>query len=509
MKRTKVLSLFLAAMFLLSGLAASHALAQEKITIKYWVPFTSNQYIQSLNESEMYKELERRTGVHVDFIHPSDQDRLEQFYLMLNARTLPDVIATYPGSYPGGVDKAIRDGAYLRLNELIDQYAPNFRKLLEEDPELAREITTDEGNIWAFHLVRLQKTEPVWWGPVLRGDWLEELGLEVPTTIDEWYNVLTQFKEKKGAKAPLVISAYGIDPYGGIISAFDIGPGFFQEDGVVKYGPAQPAFKDYLTTMHKWYTEGLIDRDFVTRDSQGRAALITSGDTGAYMTEYALVDRYLASLATTDPDATFVPAPPPTLRPGEKVRYNVPNVHIRSGGYPAAITTSAKHPERIVEWLDYAFGEEGFMLFNYGIEGVSYEMVDGQPQFTDLLVNNPDGYDYWTVCNKWKLDVGPYLRDFTAVAGGFSDFDMAAMEVWSDTDSDLVFPAVSLTAEEDEKASLLFTDIRTYKDEMVLKFIVGEVPLSEFDNYIAQLNKMKIQEVIDIYQNALDRYYSR
>lgn len=507
MKRTKVLSLLLVAVFVLLGIATNHALAKSNITIKYWVPFTSNQYIQSLNESEMYKELERRTGVHVDFIHPSDQDRLEQFYLLLNSRTLPDVIQTYASYYPGGVDKAIRDGAYIRLNELIEEHAPNYKRLLEEDPELAREVTTDEGNIYAFHLVRMQKTEPVWWGPVFRGDWLDDLGLEVPITVDEWYHVLTEFKEKKGAKAPLIISRYGVDPYGSIVGAYGVGRGFYKEDRVVKYGPMEPGFKEYLTTMNKWYEEGLIDQDFVTRNSEGRATLITTGDTGAYMTEYALVDQYQASIALTDPNARFVPAPLPSLRRGEKVEYNL--VNIRSGGYAAAITTSAKNPVEIVKWFDYAYSEEGAMLFNYGIEGLSYEMVDGKPEFTELLTNNPEGYDYWTVSNKYKLDVGPYLRDYTAVAGGFTEFDLAAMEVWSDTGTSLVLPVINFTAEEDELASNLMADIATYKDEMVLKFITGNTPLTEFDNYVAQLKKMRIDDVIKIYQNALDRYYNR
>jgi putative aldouronate transport system substrate-binding protein len=480
--------------------------ADGKVTIKYWVPFASNQYIQSLNESEMYKELEERTGVHVKFIHPAEGEEIEQFNLMLNSKELPDVIQTYAGQYKGGMDKAIEDGVYLRLNELIDQHAPNFKKLLEEDPELARQTMTDKENIYAFPLVGIDPDEPAWWGPVFRGDWLEELDLEIPNTIDEWYNVLTQFKKKKNAKAPLVFSSRGIDPYGTIISAFDIGPSFYKKDNVVKYGPMEPGFKEYLATMNKWYNEDLIDKDFPTRDSNGRATLITSGDAGAYISEYAVVDKYQAAIAATDPNAKFIAAIQPSLKLGEKVNYRV--VNERNGGYEAVITSSCKNPEAVVKWLDYAYSQEGFMLFNYGIEGKSYNMVDGEPQFADLLTNNPDGLDFWTVCNKYKLEVGPYLRDYKAVPG-FTDIDLDCMEQWTKAGTDHVIPPVNFTPEESEIYSAIMGDVATFKDEMVLKFIVGEIPLSEFDNYVEQLKALEIEKVIDIYQEALNRYNNR
>lgn len=479
---------------------------KKNISIKYWVPFTPNQLIKSLNESEMYKELEKRTGVHVDFIHPAEGQELEQFNILVNSKELPDVIQTYAGEYKGGIDKAIEDGVYLRLNELIDKYAPNYKKLLENDPELARQVTTDKGNIYTFPIVREDKDEPAWWGPVVRKDWLDELGLKEPATIDEWYNVLKQFKEKKNAQAPLIISKKGIDPYGTIVSAFDIGPYFYKKNNVVKYGPMEANFKEYLTTMNKWYNEGLIDKDFATRDKKSRESVITSGKAGAFLTEYALVDQYAAAIKGTDPKAVFAPTVQPSLKPGENVNYRV--VNDANGGYEAVITTACKNPEEVVKWFDYAYGKEGYMLFNYGIEGTSYTMVDGKPKFTDIMTKNPDGLDFWAVCNKYKLEVGPYLRDYKAVPE-FTSFDKDAMNKWTKAGADYVIPPVTLTPEENERYSEIMGDIDTYRDEMVLKFITGKEPISKFDSYVEQLKKMKIEEAIKIYQAALGRYNNR
>ncbi|WP_055669210.1 extracellular solute-binding protein [Desnuesiella massiliensis] len=516
MKRKGLLTLVLAALITVTAVGCNKTKStqgskdgdkngNEKITIKYWTSFTPNQYIKSLNESLMYQELEKRTNVHVEFEHPVEGQETEQFNLLVNSNTLPDVIQTYATQYKGGMDKAIKDGVYIRLNELIDKYAPNFKKLLQEDPELARQVTTDQGNIYAFPAVGIDKNEPAWWGPVIRKDWLNELGLKEPTTIDEWYSVLKQFKEKKNT-APLILNKRGLDPYGTIVSAFDVGNGFYKKGNTIKYGPMDPGFKEYLATMNKWFNEGLIDKDFATRDTKSREALITSGKAGIYMTEYALVDQYVAAIRVTDPKAEFSPIVQPSLKAGEKVKMRV--VNERNGGYEAVITSACKNPEQVVKWFDYAYSKEGQMLFNYGIEGTSYTMVDGKPKFTDLMTKNPDGLDFWTVCNKYKLEIGPYLRDYKALPE-FSKFSLEAMDKWTKADTDYVVPPINLTAEENEKYSAIMSDVNTYRDEMILKFITGKEPLSKFDSYVEQLKKMGIEDAIKIYQAALERYNNR
>lgn len=513
MKFKKVISLLLIILTSFVGLTGcsqkqetSKSLDEnQKITIKYWVPFTPNQYIKSLNESEMYKELERRTNVHVEFIHPAEGQEKEQFNLMITSDELPDVIQNYASEYKGGIDKAIEDGVYLRLNELIDKYAPNYKKLLQEDPELARQVTTDKGNIYCFALIGEDKNEPAWWGPVVRKDWLDELGLKEPETIDEWENVLRQFKTKKKIEAPLVINKKGIDGYGVFVSAFDIGPGFYRKGDKIHYGPIEEGFKEYLKLMNKWYKEGLIDKDFATRDRKSREALITSGKAGAFITEYGLADQYIASIKSTDPKAKFTPVIYPSLRKGEKVHYRV--VNFRNGGFEAVITSACKNPERVVKWFDYAYSKEGYLLFNYGLEGKTYVMEEGKPKFTDFMLKNPDG-DYWTICNKWKLDVGPYLRDYKAIPE-FTKFDIEAMDKWTKAEADYVLPPLTLTAEEEEIYSNKMNDINTYKDEMILKFITGKEPIEKFDEYVEQIKKMGIDEMINIYQNALERYNNR
>ncbi len=476
----------------------------EKVTLTYWIEFSPSQAIKSLNESEMYKELEKRTGVHIEFIHPAEGQAQEQFNIMINSNDMPDIIQDYGSAYPGGVDKAINDGAFIKLNDLIDKYAPNFKKLRESDKNIAQQTITDEGNIWGFPCIQTMD-EPAWHGPEIRKDWLDELGLKIPTTIDEWHTALKAFKEKKNVQAPLMMNKSGVDYFGVFVGAYDIGPYFYQKDGVVKYGPYEPEFKDYLTTMNKWYKEGLIDKDFATRDNKSKEAMITSGKAGVFMGPYGSVDTYSAALKSADPKGQFAAAPYPSLKPGENVHYR--EVDYNNKGYEAVITSSCKHPEEAVKWFDYAYSPEGAMLYNYGIEDVSYKMVDGKPQFTDLMTKNPDG-DYWTIQEKYKRGIGPYLRDWAACPP-FSPESQDCMDTWSKAEYDYCIPMTSMTAEENDKYSSVMTEINTFKGESILKFITGAEPLSKFDNYINQLKKMGIEDAIKIQQDALDRFNKR
>ena len=108
--------------------------------------------------------------------------------------------------FPGGPEKAIGDGYILKLNDLIDQHAPNLKKFLQENPDIDKMVKTDNGSYYAFPFIRGDEYLRVFQGPIIRKDWLDELGLPVPETIDDWTAMLRAFKEKKGAAAPFSVN---------------------------------------------------------------------------------------------------------------------------------------------------------------------------------------------------------------------------------------------------------------------------------------------------------------
>jgi putative aldouronate transport system substrate-binding protein len=479
-------------------------------TFSYWGAINGNliTFTTDLGESPFGKALEKATGVDVKYIHPSEGQEVEQFNLMIASDELPNVMEYNWATYPGGPEKAISDQVIVPLNDLIDRHAPNLKRLLASDPELDRMIKTDSGQYYAFPMVR-SESSVVFRGPILRKDWLDELGLEVPTTVDEWYTVLKAFKEKKGATAPFTARYDNkMNIQDAFFGAYRTANDFYLDDnGKVRFGPLDPQYKDVIALFRKWYEEGLIDKDFPIVDSKALDKKMLNGESGA--TVYLLgggMGKWLES--AQDPNFDLVGAPYPVLNEGE-----TPFTGQRDFKYnpkpSAAITTSMEHPELAVKWLDYAFGEEGMMLFNFGIEGESYKIENGVPTFTDTIMKN-EKYTSQQMLSQYTLPNGPYPVHEQKTTNTFPQQN-DAVRLWSKTDAAKhILPAfITPTVEESNKVAQIMTQISTYKEEMFIKFVMGNEPIDNFDAYAKQIESMGIQEVIDIYQAAMDRYNKR
>src|SRR5699024_9425198 len=111
-----------------------------------------------------------------------------------------------------------------------------------------------------------------------------------------------------------------------------------------------------------------------------------------------------------NPDFKLVATPHPSLEKGEKAALG--QIDHPFPGNGAAITTSAENPEEIVKWLDFAYSEEGHMLFNFGIDGISYEMIDDYPTYTKEMTDNPDGLPMTQALGRYiRIGSGPYIQD--------------------------------------------------------------------------------------------------
>ncbi|UOK66201.1 extracellular solute-binding protein [Paenibacillus sp. OVF10] len=127
---------------------------------------------------------------------PANQAK-EAINVLLTSGELPDMIEYEWSNYPGGPEKAIKDGYILRLNDVIDQYTPHLKQYLNEHPDIDMQIRTASGSYYAFPFIQGDDKLRTYQGPIIRKDWLDELGLDVPTTIDEWHTMLQAFKDKR------------------------------------------------------------------------------------------------------------------------------------------------------------------------------------------------------------------------------------------------------------------------------------------------------------------------
>lgn len=285
------------------------------------------------------------------------------------------------------------------------------------------------------------------------------------------------------------------------------------DDGTIHYGPAEDNYKQFLTTMNQWYNEGLLDPDIATAQLDQVSAKMSNGSAGASLGwNGSRMGTWTTAAQETDPTYDLQPAPVPVLNEGDTPKMGpMDNVVVNNGG--TAITTSCEDVEAAARLLDWAYSEEGSMFYNFGIEGESYEMVDGEPVYTDLILNNPDGLPIAQILSAYTRVAynGPFVQDVRYMEQYYTlDSQKKANEVWTvDEASEHILPPITPTVDESEEFSSIMNEINTYRDEMTLKFILGTESLDNFDQFVETMNQMNLQRAIEIENAALERYKAR
>ena len=516
----------MATVLLVSGLAGCSGEkkatgGKEKLT--YWTGINVNavSVIQNYDELLMYQEIEKKFNVDLEFKHPPVGQNTEQFNLMIASRDLPDIMeCNWLKEYSGGPGKAISDGIIVSINDLIDGgKAPNLKKVLDENPNLAKELKTDKGEYYVFPSIA-DRNYTNFGGFYLRKDWLDELNLEVPETVEEWETVLRAFKEKKGASAPFsVIKEYMFESDNNIwVPAFGVAMHFYLDNGVVKFGPMEEGYKNYITLMKKWMDEGLLDQDVVSNDWKIVDSKMLSGKTGAgFGAVGAKFGKYM-TLAKEGGDTAFdlVAAPQISAVKGEKTGFgNYSPVY--SGANSAALTTKNKNKELSAQVLDYFYSDEGNILANFGVGGVTFNDENGYPRYTELITKNPDGLAMAQAMSKYmRVNTGApgytnrpeYLEQYYEFEG-----QKEAIKIYnanSELNEKNFYPAAaSLTPEESSEYASLLNEINTYRYEMLVKFLLGTEPIENYDKFVQTMNDLGMQRVLEIKQAAYDRYNNR
>lgn len=160
--------------------------------------------------------------------------------------------------------------------------------------------------------------------------------------------------------------------------------------------------------------------------------------------------------------------------------------------------------------MNYFYTEEGALLANYGVEGVAFEyQEDGTPWYTDLILNNPDGLTMTQALCFYVGYMVPCDCDYTvyniASLTTWADF----VDAWSTADNAWRFPDVTLTADEQENYASAAADVDTYLDEALIKFVIGDLDVDDdqvWQDYLTKLEGLGVNTMIEIYQDALERY---
>jgi putative aldouronate transport system substrate-binding protein len=473
----------------------------------------------NLGDTPFAKGLQERTGVKINYLHPPTGSNAaqEQLNLMIAAgEDMPDVIEwNWVTSYPGGPQKAIDDGVILNLNDVINRYAPNLKAFLGANPSYDRMVKTDNGNYYVFPFIRGHDKLLYSQGLMIRKDWLDELNLQVPTTIDEWYTVLRAFKERKNISAPF--TQVWTNNQRMFVESFGILKGFYvgANDNQIHFGQIEPGYRDWMATMAQWYREGLIDPDIASIQTSQQNQKMTSGAAGATVASVGSgIGTWTPSARSTNPKYEIMALASPDRARGQKRVYGLPNQPY-SGQDSAVITAKSKNVELAARYLDWGYTNAGHLYYNFGIEGESYTMQNGKPIYTDAIMNNPRG---WPVAQSMSAYVrstgaGPFVQNEGYIEQYYAlPEQLQALTNYNTPGSlNYLLPPITASQEESRELANIMNDINTYTDEMMTKFILGTEVLNDasYNNFISTIRRMGIDRAIAIEKAALDRYRAR
>lgn len=509
--KSSILAAILAATACLSGCSKTDT--TQTTALEYWIPLqgAAASLVENLDETPLYKKMQENLDLDIEFTHPSGGSLSEKFNILMAAPEFPDMIQYNWLTYPGGPQKAIDEGVIIDLYEHKDKI-PNLMKYLDANPDIKKLCETNEGQLFAFPFVRGDESLQVSWGMALRQDWLSELGLEVPETISEWEAVLTAFKEKKGASAPLTITMESFKN-GQFVGAYNTTMEYYIDNGEVKYGMLDKGFKDFLMVMNDWYEKGLIDKNFALLDNTTIDSNILNGESGAAgMSLGNGIGRYLTS--ATDEKFDLVGAPSPVLNKGDYPEFGYLQIPVpgMTNSF-TAITTDCDNLDAALKLLDYGYGEEGHMLYNFGIEGESYEMVDDYPKYTELITNNPDGHSMNIMLSQYTASYssGPFVQDKRYMEQYSSlPQQLNAWDTWTQTNmKEHVMPNLHIASDKQNELALLDNSINTYADEVISKFILGTKSFDEYDSVINELKTRGIERALEIRNEAYQIYLNK
>lgn len=488
----------------------------------YWKEMKGLQAIQDI------------TGVKIDFQVKSGY---EDYLPMFSAKNYPDVItAKNLEQYPGRLGGMYNDGVSLKLNDYMKDYMPNFSKIVKDYPDIARDLKMDDGSytfVSALYDVNDEddRAAASQYGLAIRKDWLDTCGFdELPSTIDEWHDVLLSFKnddpngDGQSNEEPVCMASSGWKYF---LAAYGIDDDpVVQKDAegneTVIYGFITDAYKEWLTEMKKWNDEGLIYNMFENTSLEKRQERVTSNLAGAWKGDAAHFDEedsssYISQLKEIVPDAEFAAVPWPTAVNDPDQQWCFSDIASFDRD-TTVITNNAKvhgTDAAAAYIIDYMLGENGSTLLTWGIEGESFEEKNGEKKLKDDMNETVDFHGQsipkkYTYADPITVMLPQFGEMSEYVLANKSEGYVDACKTWSKGDTSYkVNAACQLSVEQQDEVSKVTDGMKEYISKMRRRFIEGKAPLTEYDAYVAQVKEKGGDRYAEIWGEAYENYKNR
>lgn len=543
-KKAIALSLAMATMFSSSALAYTVSepgqLPVVDEVVEYTICAPDVTYINDLNENTLTPWILEKTNVKLNYEEIPDTEWSTKVNLLIASDELPDAFIYGSFSAAELADYGAQ-GVFLPMNDIIAEHGYYINQVFDQQEALPGAYTALDGNIYTLPSVNecyhCYYSMRAW----INQQWLTNLGLEYPNTVDEFVNVLRAFKEQdangNGDPNDEIPFSGNASSWNGTIYPFllnsflhyDTSNLSVKEDGTVIFTPIQPEFKEGLQWIASLIDEGLIEKEALTQTAEqlktkgsnldtallgGFTAAVWWDGVGADDGEGSRCREYCGLSPLEGPNGV-------RISPWSGTGFYMGN---------CVITTACEDPVPLFKMFDYMLSEEGTLRSQIGELDVDYVMPDegalginGKPALYKLLPNATTGGTAGDESTTAMANVFPANRTNDFRLGEMANYDdpetqwLQEPRLYNESakyfapyaDEHMMYPgAVNLTAEESEKINFMKTQINDYVKENIVLFLAGEKSFdTDWDSFIAEFDNLKLDEYMELRQMAYTRQY--
>ena len=499
--------------------------------LTYWWTTSSPQYIpadKEYGDTDLPVEVEKRTGVKIEYVYVPSSSRKETFSILLAADDLCDMMTYATAYYPGTTLQMVEDGYFANIYD-YREYMPNYlyqSKWADPDDRATYESVFYEDDLIPVAWVLWEGSIVTDTGYCVRQDFLDKVGMK-SEDLKTWDDYVGAMRAVKSAidtvEFPLWMSAmietnnywyFNSFENISVITTIAMPPVFFR-DGELVMGCTSEGDKQFAEKISSLFAEKMVNPDWQGYYfAQAFQAHTLNNEVfwQGHGTTFEKVNK-----DCSDPNCNWVPVGKPLITADQVVHAGT--IRSRTSTGNCAVSVKNTNIELCMKWIDYHYSPSGWELFSYGPEGlVVYKDENGVRHNTEWALNNPDGIELSGLVSIYTASrfLDPCICVYDVqLLNPDGESAIAAVEYWTEFDRKHYDRAgalpigVRLSTEQSEEVNKYRADIITYVAETFASFVDGSTPMSEWGNYQKTLEQMGLKEILAAYQEAYDDYLAK
>lgn len=483
-------------------------------------------------EIEWIRQNEESTGMKFKWNKINAEGATEKMAVLLSGEELPDII--WNGISKDMFVQLMDQDIFMPVDDLIENCMPNLKKLLDENPQYKSAMYAPDGHIYGFPYIEEMDGLVLTPGPmIIYKPWLDQLNLEMPTTVDELHDVLLAFKEAGDLNGngiddeiPYALSFTSKDTFGSC-NTFHMLTGCFGQadtarsaqddhltpiDGVVTYTAMDEAYRETCKYYHTLWTEGLLDPDsFSPEVSNGHPLYYDKLKGTEPVIGVCSVWTRWDTISDENLRNGYVPLPR-LEGPGGKMGY-VLNYSEMQKAYSTLLTVDCKYPELVARWIDNNYELLNSQFLNWGPIGTRYEWTDDTHTEVNKITDIPPQYSVWP---EWRVNITPLagpcalMTEAYAVTHPDPTYTNYIIDQNANGKQECLaeieaMPQGFLTTEEQTRAAQIQPQLENIVNQYTMNWILEGGADEQWEEYLSALKAAGVDEFVSIYQAMYDR----